>query len=373
MDNLFIPEYKVSELVKNIKEFLELSFGYIKVVGEISGLKISPLGHIYFNLKENNSIINAVLFKNNILNSNLVLEDGFEIVSYGKISTYLSKSNYQLIIESVRINGSGQLQKILEDRKKKLKEEGLFDNKKHIIKHIKQVGIITSPTGAAIRDIEIQLKKRLYIDVILFPSIVQGNEAEQNIIEGIGYFNNLDIKPDVIVITRGGGSFEDLMCFNSEKLAYSSFNSTIPIISAVGHEVDWTILDYVADLRLPTPTAVAEFISPLKINCEIKLNFIFKKIIKNILKILDSYKLKIDFLFRQIILFFIDAFLGKKNYFILLLSKFDKFDRNKILKQNYALILKNGRILSYNDELILGDLLNVKMYGGRIFNVEVIN
>ncbi len=373
-----IPQYTVSELVNSIKTVLEGSFGYLKIMGEISSFKKATSGHSYFNLKDSDSMINIVFFKNQqmIWNNNTILEDGLEVLVYGRLSIYKDRSNYQIIADKVEINGEGALIKIIEERKKKLETEGLFDKslKKEIPKIINRVGIITAPNGAAIKDIEVRLKDRLPInEIILFPSLVQGQGADKSIINGIKCFNSREI-PDVIVITRGGGSMEDLMCFNSENLAREIFKSKIPIISAVGHEIDWTITDYVADLRLPTPTAVAEFLSPLKSVAEDRLNFIFKKIVKISYKIIENleYKTvdKVDKLIKNIKLGIGDRFLNK--LFILKSAeiRLKSFDKNRILKLGYAIVKKNGKSLSYKTKINIGDELEIELYRKKII-VEV--
>ncbi len=369
-----IPQYTVSELVNSIKTVLEGSFGYLKIMGEISSFKKATSGHSYFNLKDSDSMINIVFFKNQqmIWNNNTILEDGLEVLVYGRLSIYKDRSNYQIIADKVEINGEGALIKIIEERKKKLETEGLFDKslKKEIPKIINRVGIITAPNGAAIKDIEVRLKDRLPInEIILFPSLVQGQGADKSIINGIKCFNSREI-PDVIVITRGGGSMEDLMCFNSENLAREIFKSKIPIISAIGHEIDWTIADYAADLRLPTPTAVAEFLSPLKSVVNDKLDFIFKKIVKISYKIINDleYKIvdKIDKLIKNIKLGIGDKFLNKVFVLKSIEIKLKSFDKKRILKLGYAVIRKGGKVLKNGIGLDVGDELEIELFEGKI-------
>lgn len=373
-----IPKYTVSELVNSVKTVLEGSFGYLKIVGEISGFKRATSGHSYFNLKDSDSMINIVFFKNQqmIWNKDTILEDGFEVLVYGRLSIYKDRSNYQIIADKVEINGEGALIKIIEERKKKLEAEGFFDKsaKKQIPKKINKVGIITAPNGAAIKDIEVRLRDRLPIEeIILFPSLVQGQGTDKSIINGIKYFNLKEI-PDVIVITRGGGSIEDLMCFNSENLAREIFKSKIPIISAVGHEIDWTITDYVADLRLPTPTAVAEFLSPLKSVAEDRLNFIFKKIVKISYKIIKNFECKIvdkaEELIKNIRFAIGERFLDRVFMFKAVVVRLKSFDKNRILKLGYAIVKKDGKVLNNKSRLNVGDELEVEFFGGRVV-VEV--
>ena len=225
-------------------------------------------------------MINAVMFKNYADFCKIDLQDGVEIVAVGKISIYKERSSYQMLVESVQISGIGALLKLIEDRKNKLAKEGLFDTsrKKPIPKMPKNVGIITAESGAAIHDILSRLKNRTPITIFLYSSLMQGKNAPEEIIEAIKYFNSLKDKPQVLVITRGGGSIEDLMAFNDENLVRAVANSKIPIISAVGHEVDWTLIDYASDLRLPTPTSVAEYLTISKEQAYINLNNLFVKL-----------------------------------------------------------------------------------------------
>lgn len=373
-----IPQYTVSELVNSIKTILEGAFYYLKITGEISGFKKSINEHSYFNLKDKDSIINVVFFKTqHMQQKDLILEDGIEVLIYGRLTIYKDRSNYQIIVEKIEINGEGSLIKIIEDRKNKLEKEGLFDKKykKPIPKKIEKVGIITAPNGAAIKDIEVRLKDRLPIkELILYPSLVQGQEADNSIIKGINYFNNVE-KSDIIVITRGGGSIEDLMCFNSEKLAREIFKSKIPIITAVGHEIDWTIVDYVSDLRLPTPTAVAEFLTPLKSTLNEKLTFIFKKIIKISYKIYLNIENKIIVKFDNVIYNtrygFIKRLMEKEKKLNSLITRLKSFDKNKILKLGYAIVRKNNKSINYKTKLKVGDKLEVEIYNKK-FSVEII-
>jgi exodeoxyribonuclease VII large subunit len=368
---IIIPQYTVSELVNSIKTVLEGAFYYIRIIGEISGFKLSSSGHIYFNLKDNGAMINVVLFKNH-QNSDVILEDGFSVEIYGKLTIYKDRSNYQIIAEKIEINGEGELLRIIEERKKKLEIEGLFDKKckKAIPKKIKKLGIITSPGGAAIKDIEVRLENRLVLcDIILYPSLVQGNEAEKGMIKGIKYFNRK--KVDVIVITRGGGSIEDLMCFNGESLSREIFNSKIPVITAIGHEIDWTIADYVADLRLPTPTAVSEFLFQPKSSLGERIDYIFKKIIKIVYRIYKNIEGRIDDIIKKIWKRIGCNFNSKILRIKLATLRLDGFNRNKILKLGYAILIKDNKIIGHNDLVNVGDTIKIKMYK-REMTVRVI-
>lgn len=260
-----IPEYSVSQFSKSIKLIVEDAFGYIRIKGEVSNFKKSSAGHLYFNLKENDSLISAVCFKNNASLINFVVADGLEICASGKITTFEGRSNYQIIVDKLEISGIGAILEMLEKRRKKLLNEGLFDikYKKKIPFFPKIIGLITSETGAVIEDIKVRISSRCPSYILLYPSAVQGEKSVNEIIAGLNYFNKLkDNRPDVIIIARGGGSFEDLLPFNDEQLVREVFKSEIPIVSAIGHETDNTLLDLVADLRAPTPTASVELITP---------------------------------------------------------------------------------------------------------------
>ncbi len=356
-----IPEYSVSELVNTIKTLLEGAFYYIKLKGEISSFKIATSGHMYFNLKDENSMINVVLFKNSQDNK-IVLQDGLNVLVYGKITIYKDRSTYQLIAEKVDIYDEGTLYKIIEERKNKLDKEGLFKQKRAIPKNIKRLGIITAENGAAIKDIEVRLKDRLIPnDIFLYPSLVQGQEADKSIIKGIKFFNE-KCKVDLIVITRGGGSVEDLMCFNSEELARAVFASNIPTISAVGHEIDWTIIDYVADLRLPTPTSVAETLFPLKSILNEKLDYLYKKIILKTIRIYNVLINKVILKFNDIFIILFRNYNNKLHKINLLNEKIKSFDKTKILKMGYSIVMKNGKKLSNRSKIKQDDILEIEVY-----------
>lgn len=278
-----IKEYSVSQIVKNIQTILEKEFFYIKIKGEISGLKKHTSGHYYFSLKDEKSMINAVMFRQYTEYCNIDLVDGLEVVACGKLTIYKERSNYQILVETIAVSGEGTLLKLIQERKEKLAKEGLFDTerKKPIPKYPKSIGLITAETGAALQDILSRLENRTPIKIYLYSSLMQGKDAPNEIIQGIKHFNNLDEKPDVLVISRGGGSIEDLMAFNDENLVREVVNSKIPTISAVGHEIDWTLIDYASDLRLPTPTSVAEYLTISKEQAFERLNYLVEKLIKN--------------------------------------------------------------------------------------------
>ncbi len=278
--NINIPEYEVSEFNKVFKQVVENNFNYVRIKGEISEIKTATKGQIYLTLKDNDSILSAVIWEQKIKFLDIMPELGLEIIATGKITTWSRfKTTYQIDIDKVEIAGEGALLKLIEERKKRLKSKGYFDEeKKKPLPYLPtRIGIITSPTGSVIYDIINRVTDRFPMPLDVWPVAVQGNEAVSTISNAILGFNKMTIdKPDVIIIARGGGSTEDLMAFNDEYLATKVFESKIPIVSAIGHETDNTIIDLVADLRAATPTAAAEKIVPIKyeINDKIKnLNF----------------------------------------------------------------------------------------------------
>ncbi len=270
-----IREYSVTEISKSIKQVLDDTFGYVRVRGEISGLKQAASGHVYLNLKDENAIINGIIWKSNVSRLSFQPHDGLEVICKGRLTTgysdrYPGRSDYSIHIDSLMPAGEGALMALLEQRKKKFAASGLFDqiHKKQMPKYPHRIGVITSPTGAVIQDILHRIEERYPLNVILWPVPVQGDESSELITQAIRGFNNIDIeesiKPDVIIVARGGGSIEDLWAFNEENIVNAVFESKIPIISAIGHDTDNTLIDLVSDLRAPTPTAAAEFVTPVK-------------------------------------------------------------------------------------------------------------
>ena len=272
-NGLNIPEYEVSQFNRLFKDVIETNFDYVRIRGEISELKNAASGHLYLTLKDKDSVLNATIWKQkkNFIQFNP--EVGMDVIVTGKISTYAkSISTYSINIDKLELAGEGALLKIIEDRKKKLQSQGIFDDihKKKIPYLPKKIAVITSPTGSVIHDIINRIKERCPTNIDIWPVAVQGAVAAENIINAIKGFHNLayNLKPDLIIIARGGGSTEDLMPFNDENLALAVHYSTIPIISAVGHETDTTLVDYVSDLRVSTPTAAAEKAVPMLIELE---------------------------------------------------------------------------------------------------------
>lgn len=264
------PEYSVSEISHKLKRVVEDEFSFVRVRGEISRVTVAKSGHMYTSLKDDSAVLDAVCWKGTVSRLDIKPEEGMEVVCTGRLTTYPGRSNYQMIIETMELAGQGALLKMLEERKKKLAAEGLFAaEKKRPIPFLPDViGVVTSPTGAVIRDIMHRLNERFPRRVLLWPVMVQGQGAAQQVIQGIQGFNAIPkdspLRPDVIIVARGGGSLEDLMPFNDEALVRAAAASEIPLISAVGHETDTTLIDYASDLRAPTPTAAAEKAVPVR-------------------------------------------------------------------------------------------------------------
>lgn len=265
-----VPELSVSDLALGIKRELENAFGMVRVRGELSKVKIHTSGHLYSDLKDENAVINLICWRTSLARLAIRPEEGLEVICTGRITTYPARSNYQLVVESMELAGQGALLKMLADRKARLQAEGLFDaaRKRAIPRYPRTIGVITSPTGAVIQDILHRLGDRWPCRVLVWPVRVQGETAAMEVTDAINGFNALPQsgghmpRPDVLIVARGGGSLEDLMPFNEENIVRAVANSDIPVISAVGHETDTTLIDFAADMRAPTPTAAAELAAP---------------------------------------------------------------------------------------------------------------
>ncbi|MFN7054546.1 exodeoxyribonuclease VII large subunit [Hyphomonas sp.] len=262
------PEQSVSELAASLKRTIETNFDHVVVRGELGRVTIAKSGHMYADLKDDRAVLNAVMWKGQVDRLTFRPEEGLEVVATGRLSTYEGRSAYQLIASSMRPAGAGALMQLLEERKKKLAAEGLFEarHKKPIPFLPRTIGVVTSPTGAVIRDILHRIRERFPVRVIVWPALVQGEQAAAQVTAGIKGFNAMSgpDRPDVIIVARGGGSIEDLWPFNEEIVVRAAFASEIPLISAVGHETDTTLIDYVSDRRAPTPTGAAEMAVPVR-------------------------------------------------------------------------------------------------------------
>jgi exodeoxyribonuclease VII large subunit len=265
------PALSVSELSQALKRVVEGEFDHVRVRGEISGFKRHSSGHLYFALKDEGAVIDSVCWRGTALRLALKPEDGMEVIATGRLTTYAPRSKYQIVVESLDLAGEGALLKLLEERKRKLAAEGLFDaERKQPIPFLPSViGVVTSPTGAVIRDILHRLADRFPRHVLIWPVAVQGEGAAEQVAEAIRGFNAVAAggpvpRPDVLIVARGGGSLEDLWAFNEEIVVRAAAESRIPLISAVGHETDTTLIDFASDRRAPTPTAAAEMAVPVR-------------------------------------------------------------------------------------------------------------
>ena len=356
--------FKVSEISNILRQFIEENFFDVKIQGEVSGFKSSSIGHSYFNLKDETAIINAVCWRGILENYSIKIEDGMEVICSGKISTYPNRSNYQLIVNKIEIAGQGVLLAAFEKRKKALTEAGLFDaiRKKSIPFLPKCIGLITSKNGAVIRDILHRINDRFPLEVLIWDVLVQGSSAAGQICNAINGFHSLPehiTTPNLIIIARGGGSIEDLWSFNEEEVVRTVANSKIPIISAIGHETDFTLVDFAADLRAPTPTAAVEFALPVLKNLLDYAAFSFARIsktsrntleknflkishtgnnltrIENILRLkkqkLFEYQYEIDILTQNN--------LARKHTILSIMEQLlEKYDQHQILKRGFAII-----------------------------------
>ncbi|MBS0541829.1 MAG: exodeoxyribonuclease VII large subunit, partial [Proteobacteria bacterium] len=266
-----VPEFSVSELSFALKREIETAFPRVRVRGEVSQPSFPRSGHCYFRLKDENAVIDGVCWKGTIPRLGIKIEEGLEVIATGKLTTYAGSSRYQIIVDRLELAGEGALLKLLEDRRKKLAAEGLFDqDRKRELPFLPEViGVVTSPSGAVIRDILHRLSDRFPRRVLVWPVAVQGEKAAGEVAAAINGFNRLPEdgpvpRPDVLIVARGGGSLEDLWAFNEEVVVRAAAASTIPLISAVGHETDTTLIDFASDRRAPTPTAAAEMAVPVR-------------------------------------------------------------------------------------------------------------
>ena len=386
-----IPEFSVTEISNLTKSILEENFNLIRVKGEISSVK-NFKGHLYFSIKDDINILNAVCWASNVPFLDVQPEDGIEVVAEGKISSYSkgSISSYQLQINKIEIKGEGALLKLFEQRKKKLEAEGVFDesNKKKIPFLPTNIGVITSPSGAVIMDIIDRIQARFPTNIKLYPATVQGPNACKEIIEGLNYFENKKI--DVVIVARGGGGIEDFIPFNEEKLIRRVFNYKIPLISAVGHETDFTLLDFVSDLRAATPTAAAELVVPELKNLKEKSNFLFKNLIQktvffvnNLLKELKTINSILAVQnFKKINLNYSNTVQNLKRTIRLAMSSFVKLRKAELevinsslknlnientLKRGFV-ILKNkkGKLIKNSKKLEQTEYVNIQFYNELI-------
>ncbi|WP_375684640.1 exodeoxyribonuclease VII large subunit [Bartonella sp. AP1QHHD] len=296
-----VAEFTVSEIAGALKRVVEEKFGYVRVRGEISGYRgTHASGHAYFALKDDKARLEAVIWRGVMEKLKFPPEEGMEVVAVGKLTTYPGSSKYQIVIEALEPTGVGALMTLLENRKKKFLEEGLFDEeKKKPLPYMPRIlGVVTSPTGAVIRDIIHRISDRFPLHILVWPVRVQGETSGREVAVAVEGFNALGPgglipKPDLIIVARGGGSLEDLWGFNDEAVVRAVYESSLPVISAVGHETDWTLIDYVADWRAPTPTAAAERAVPVKLDLEVLVASLDARLRKGLARYLDFYRQKL--------------------------------------------------------------------------------
>ncbi len=405
----------VSQLTKYIKYKLDndVNLREVYLKGEISNFKAHTRGHFYFTIKDEGSRINAVMFASSASKVKFTPEDGMKILVTGRISVYEATGGYQIYVNEMMEDGVGNLYVAFEQLKKKLASEGLFDDryKKTIPKIPERVGVITAPTGAAIRDIISTINRRFPLtEVILFPSLVQGEGAKEDIVRQIERAKDYNL--DVLIVGRGGGSIEDLWAFNEEIVARAIFDCPIPIISAVGHEIDFTIADFVADLRAPTPTGAAEiavpnksdvinYINQLNLRCQKniktiielkkkrldsikshyilnnpldlysakiqKLDYLTESLVKNYKNIIDKEKIKLNNIKTRPLFSNPLLILDKtKQKYALLLSKLDTLSPLKTLERGYGIVKLNDKAITSIKALKTDDLINIELKDGSV-------
>ena len=335
------PVYSVGEFSHVIKKLVETNFSYVRIRGEISRPSFPGSGHVYFTLKDADGTIAAIIWKYTLPRLSVMPEEGMEVICTGKITTFAGQSKYQIIVDNMEVAGEGALLKMLEDRRKKLLAEGLFnpEHKKPIPYLPEIIAVITSPSGAVIKDILHRLSDRFPSHVYIWPVAVQGEGSAKQVSNAIDQLNQLSKetnvkRPDLIIVARGGGSLEDLWSFNEEIVVRSVFNSTIPIISAVGHETDTTLIDFVSDLRAPTPTGAAEKSVPVRDELKARVGELGLRIhssflskvnnnkdhLRNLVRllgkpdqILDNKSQKLDYAYRDLENLFQNIFVDQKN------------------------------------------------------------
>ena len=341
----------INNYIKNIVDG-DFFLSNVTLKGEISNLKFHTRGHLYFSLKDENSKINAVMFNYKNLGLNFIPKDGMNVIVKGKVSVFTTGGSYQITVSNMKEDGIGNLYLLFEELKRRLQKEGLFspEHKKKLPRIPKKVGVITAATGAAVKDIISTINRRFPLtEIILFPTLVQGVGAKENIVKMINEANESDV--DVIILGRGGGSIEDLWAFNEEIVARAIYNSNKPIVSAVGHEIDFTISDFVSDMRAPTPTGAAELVVPSKVEIQSYLNDYKGRIISVINKKIKSYT---------------DTFSKLKNTYILKnpISMYE-IDEQKLDN----MLEKLGSIMTYKLEREKSELNNLsKMISPNMLN-----
>lgn len=390
--NSQLPVFSVSQITSLIKEILETSFRTITIEGEISNWRPSSSGHIYFTLKDNVSQIKAVIFRSAAYKLSFSPKDGDKVRCSGNVTVYAAQGNYQIVVSKMEPAGTGNILQMLEERKQKLAAEGLFDSEKKrpLPLFPKTIGVVTSPTGAAIRDIlNIAKRRNPKINIIVLPAIVQGDGAAQTIIRMIEIANFYKLC-DILIVGRGGGSLEDLLPFSEENVVRAVSSSNIPVISAVGHEIDWALCDYAADFRAPTPSAAAEMAIPVLEDIKIELNNYKEDLYNNINRIVKNTRLLIksfnpdslEIKFRNIQQPLLNRFENAKiNLFENIKNKIKDY-RNiisnsktilentspqTILDRGYSMVTDNkGNIIRNETQVSAGDEIKITLAKGKL-------
>lgn len=385
--------YTVSTLTREIKEVLEKSFPRLWVEGEISNYKRHTSGHLYFTLKDENAQIRCAMWRFKADELRFRLEDGLKVLLEADIQLYEKSGTYQLVVQQLQPAGIGELQLAFEQLKKRLQAEGLFDpeNKKEIPLYPERIGVVTSPTGAAIRDIVSVIRRRYPpAEIILYPVKVQGDGAAVEIAEAIKNFNDYGVV-DILIVGRGGGSLEDLWAFNEEAVARAIFSSHIPVISAVGHEVDFSIADFVADRRAPTPSAAAEMAVPDRSELLGVLAYYRERYQNYFIQKLNTYRDKItafkksyafrrpeDILYQKIqrldelwrvVQSAMDYAMERKKQRLLNLKlQLRTLNPQEVLRRGYSICYKDGEILKNVKDLKTLDIVQVKLHKGQFIS-----
>ena len=387
----------VSQLTDLIKEFLESTFPDLTIEGEISNYRPSSTGHIYFTLKDDKAAISAVMFKTRSKSLTFTPQDGMKVKVTGSLSVYAQRGSYQIIVNSMEELGTGNILQLLEERKKRLAMEGLFDseNKKSLPFFPLKIGVVTSPTGAALRDIlQIVKRRNKLVSVIVLPCPVQGNDAAPYIAQQIKTANEFNLA-DVLIVGRGGGSLEDLLPFSEEEVVRAVAASEIPVISAVGHEIDWALSDFAADVRAPTPSAAAELAVPLLSEVKETIERTSNELIRGISTKIDNYKIlvksfspeNLELRFRSIeqpllqrfedakdslILSMNDLLTQRKQQLKIVTNTLEQISPNTILERGYSLVFdEKGNIVKNANQVKPDSKIIINPAKGKIFaNVE---
>lgn len=393
MESVSPKVYTVSTLNNYIKDMIDsdITLRELFIVGEISNFKAHSSGHMYMTLKDEKSAIKAVMFKGNASRLKFMPADGMSVIVFGSVSVFQRDGQYQLYIQNMQPDGIGSLTLAFEQLKEKLMKEGLFaaEHKKALPRYPKTVGVVTSDTAAAFEDIKNVLKRRWPMaDILLSPTKVQGEAAVPEIIKAIMTLDESG-RADVIILARGGGSIEDLWCFNDERVARTIYSCKTPLITGVGHEIDYTIADFVADYRAPTPSAAAEVsvpdirtelsdISKMRLHIQRtvtnmlnsykdSLDFIrSKNVLKSPLGLIDERRLILDGYYDRMSSCMTSVFTAQKNRFELEMRRLDAFSPLKVLGRGYAIAEKDGRVIKSINDVSLSDDISLKVADGKI-------